>query len=278
MRSIKLRNTPSASALLALLSLLSLLSLDGCSRFTVENELPEAKVQLLMNGMPVNIKDPIPFMGAPLTFTLDGSMSSDDDGTIVKFLWLDSDAPPSARYDAGIMDLNTFTGDPMPAPSPQVTLGEGHHQFSLWVTDDEGAISAPATLEFTIETPSVFMPDPACKMTYMSAIPECVDCVCTPTAMKGCLDNYNACYLNPDPMFVTLCKAIVDCAREKSCVSTACYTPALCGPQIDAAAAYNGGVLADCQSTAPTNPCAASAQLGACTSLAMGACVPSCTN
>jgi hypothetical protein len=272
MRSIKLRNTLSASA-----ALVALLSLNGCSRFLIENEPPEAKVQLLMaDGTPVvDLTKEIPFMGAPIVFTLDGSMSSDDDGTIVKYLWLDSDVPPDMRYDDDLMNLATFTGDPPAIASPQVTLGEGHHQFSLWVTDDEDAISAPATLEFTIKTPTIFMPDPVCAMTYMSAIPECVDCVCTPNAMMGCLDSFTACYQNADPMFVTLCTAVVDCARTMGCTGTACYTAALCMAQIDAAATYNGGALADCQGDPALNPCAASAQLGVCS--ATGVCMAACT-
>lgn len=275
MRSIKLRNTLLASA-----ALFAPLLLNGCSRFLIENELPEAKVQLLMNGVPVDTEEAIPFMGTPITFTLDGSMSSDKDGTIVKYLWLQTDVPPNARYDAGVMNLATsagdpmtFTDDPMPVPSPQVTLGEGHHQFSLWVTDDEDTISAPATLEFTIETPAIFMPDATCKAMYMSAIPECVDCVCTPTAMMGCLDDFAACYQNADPTFVTLCTAIVDCARTMGCTGSACYT-AGCMAQIDAAAAYNGGALADCQGDPALNPCAASAVLGVCS--ATGSCMTAC--
>jgi hypothetical protein len=228
-----------------------------------------------MNGAPVDTKKAIPYMSTPLVFTLDGSMSSDDDGTIVKYLWLQTDVPANVRNDAGITSMATFAGDPPPEQSPQVTLGEGHYQYSLWVTDDEGTISAPATLEFTIETPTTFMPDPVCAMTYMSAIPECVDCVCTPNAMMGCLDSFTACYQNADPMFVTLCTAVVDCARMMGCTGSACYT-AGCMAQIDAAATYMGGTLADCQGDAALNPCAASAQLGACTS-AMGTCVAACT-
>jgi len=270
MRSIKHGNTLSAAA--TLLALVSLLSLNACSEFEVNNKPPEAQVQLLMNGAPVNIDEPIPFMGAPIALTLDGSMSSDDDGRIVKYLWLQTNVPGNVRYDAGLANLNTFTGDPMPVASPQVTLGEGTYQYSLWVTDDEDTISAPATVEFTIETPTTYMPDAACAAMYMSDMPECVDCVCTPTAMMGCYDNYAACYLNPDPMFVTLCRAIVDCAREKGCTGSACFTPALCQTEITAGVTYMGGM--DCMGDPAVNPCAAASALGTCTS--MGTCMNAC--
>jgi hypothetical protein len=266
MQSIKLNTLSSFAALLALLSI------NACSEFDVENLPPVAKVQLMMNGAPVNTEEPIPYMGTPLAFTLDGTLSSDHDGTIVKYTWLRTDVPANVRYDAGVTNLGSFTGDPMPVEAPQVTLSEGSYQFSLWVTDDGNMISDPATLEFIIETPTTYMPDPVCAMTYMSAIPECVDCVCTPTAMMGCLDNFAACYQNPDAMFVTLCKAIVDCARTKGCVGDACFTPALCQAEITAGVTYMGGT--DCMGPVATNPCTAARELGLCTS--MGTCVAAC--
>jgi hypothetical protein len=255
-----------------LLSYLALLSTAACSRFVIENEPPVAEVQVIVNGAVVDTKDPIPLGGSPVVVTLDGSGSSDDDGSIVKYLWLQTDVPANVRYDAGVMNLATFTGDPMPVPMPQLSLGEGTYQYSLWVTDNEGVVSEPATVEFTIKTPVNYMPDAACAAMYMSAIPECVDCVCTPTASMGCLDAYTACYQNADPMFVTLCKAIVDCAREKGCTGMACFTPALCQAEITAGVTYMGGT--NCDGLPAENPCAASKALGECTS--MGTCMSAC--
>lgn len=260
---IKLGNT---------LPYLMLLALAGCSEFEVKNQPPVAEVQLLVNGAVFDTKDPIPFMGAPVALTLDGTLSSDHDGDVVKYEWLRTDVAPNVRYDAGVTNINMYTGDPMPVASPQLTLGEGTYQYSLWVTDDEDAISDPATVEFIVKTPTNYMPDATCAAMYMSDIPECVDCVCTPTATMGCLDNFAACYQNPDPMFVTLCKAIIDCARTKGCVGDACFTPALCQAEITAGVTYMGGV--DCMGDPAANPCAAAKALGACTS--MGSCMTAC--
>jgi hypothetical protein len=266
MQSIKLGNTLSFFA-----ALLALLSLNACSEFDVKNLPPVATVRVMMNGAPVNIEEPIPYMGTPLALTLDGTLSTDEDGNVAKYTWYRTDLPPNVRYDAGVMDIPT-EGDLMPVAAPQVMLGEGSYQYSLWVTDDEDMISEPATVEFTIKTPTNYMPDATCAAMYMSAIPECVDCVCTPTASMGCLDNFAACYQNPDPMFVTLCKAIVDCAREKGCVGAGCFMPALCQAEITAGVTYMGGT--DCMGDPAVNPCAAASAIGTCTS--MGTCMAAC--
>jgi hypothetical protein len=195
---------------------------------------------------------------------------------IVKYLWQQGDVPPHVRHAGnGMVDSGTlppFTGDPIPGPMAQLSLGEGTYQYSLWVTDDEGSISEPTTVEFTVKTPTNYMPDAACEMQYVRDNAECVDCVCTPTAMMGCLDNYAACYSNPDPTFVMLCKAIVDCGLTKGCSGAACYTPALCQAEIMAGASYMGGV--DCMGDPAVNPCAAASALSTCST--MGACMTAC--
>jgi hypothetical protein len=259
-----------------MLMMVAPLAVAGCSKFDVENKPPVADAQLLVNGVPADPAEPIAFMGSPVSITLDGSGSSDEDGTIVKSLWLQTDVSNAVRYglgDAGA--LGPFMGDPMAVASPQLSLGEGTYQYSLWVTDDEDAISAPATIEFTIEMPTSYMPDATCKMNYPSGNPECADCVCTPTAMMGCLDDYTACYMNADPAFVMLCKAIVDCAAAKGCKGSMCFTPELCQTEITAGVTYMGGT--DCMGDPAVNPCAAASKLGQCAG-SMGAsnCLNAC--
>jgi hypothetical protein len=272
MQAIKLGKT------LPYLALLAPLTLGACSKFEIENAPPVAVAQVLVNGTAANIEEPIPFMGAPLAITLDGNASTDEDGRVASYRWLQTDVSNIERYAGnGLVDAGTlppFAGDPPAGPAPSVSLGEGTYQYSLWVTDDEGAVSEPATVEFTIKTPTNYMPDAMCKMNYMSAIAECVDCVCTPTAMMGCLDNYNACYLNTDAMFVTLCTAIVNCAREKGCTGMACNAADKCMAEITAGATYMGAMA--CTGPAATDPCSAARELGACTS--MGTCMAACTN
>jgi mono/diheme cytochrome c family protein len=68
--------------------------------------------------------------------TLDGSASSDPDGTIAAFTW-------------------TGTPDPDDVEMPMVTLEAGEHTFTLVVTDDEGADSAPDTVMITVGAAAV---------------------------------------------------------------------------------------------------------------------------
>lgn len=250
--------------------------LGACSDFEIENKPPVAAVQVLMNGMVVETNEPIPFMGAPVTLTLDGSGSEDEDGRVVRFEWWKTAVAPVERYagngrvDSGV--LPPFDGDPMAIRSPSLSLGEGEYQYSLWVTDDEGMISEPATVAFTIKTPVTYVPDAACKMTFVSEIAECVDCACTPNAMLGCYDEYAACYLNADSMFVALCKAIIDCSREKACIGDACFAADKCRTEITAGTSYMGAMA--CTGDRATDPCSAARELGACTS--MGSCAAAC--
>ena len=67
---------------------------------------------------------------------IDGSGSSDSDGTIATYVW------------AG-------TPDPADAVNPVVTLGAGAHVFTLVVTDDDGAVSAADTVTISVNTPPV---------------------------------------------------------------------------------------------------------------------------
>jgi len=63
--------------------------------------------------------------------TLNGSNSTDSDGTIVAYTW-------------------TGTPDPEDVVGPNVTLGTGVHIFTLVVTDDDGAMSDPDTVTITV--------------------------------------------------------------------------------------------------------------------------------
>jgi hypothetical protein len=253
-------------------------ALAGCSDFEIANLPPVAKAQVLVNGAAMTTAEPIPFMGTPIAITLDGTTSADKDGSVVKYLWLQTDVPNYVRYglvDAGAAPPPPFAGDPPAVPAPQLMLGEGTYQYSLWVTDDGNLTSDPATVEFTIETPTTYMPNAACVTGYMAATPECSDCVCTPAAMTGCLETYQVCFENTDPMFATLCKAVVACAQRVGCVGSACYTGG-CMAEITAAGTYMGGSLAEACALpdAAANPCAAASQLGACSST--GTCMAAC--
>jgi len=65
---------------------------------------------------------------------LDGSTSSDDDGTVTAYAW-------------------TGPVDPADVARPSVSLGVGTHTFALVVTDDKGAQSQPSLVTVTVNPP-----------------------------------------------------------------------------------------------------------------------------
>ena len=93
------------------------------------NQLPIANA-----GIDQNITDS-DNNGSELT-TLDGSASSDPDGTIVSYDWSEG-------------GVSIATG-----VNPQVTLGVGTHTITLTVTDDDGATDTDDVI-ITVEVPSI---------------------------------------------------------------------------------------------------------------------------
>jgi hypothetical protein len=161
------------------------------------NQIPIAEARLIRNGQSVGgLMDggagplSFDFTGSPITITLDGSQSYDPDGTIAAYHWLSSTLAPdggiqlpdeggvSRRWIPPGAQLN-WPGDQV---QPQVKLGQGIWSFSLWVTDNLGAISNPDTITITIGN----VVDPAvqqCADAVVSTEPEsCRQCVCKQSA------------------------------------------------------------------------------------------------
>jgi hypothetical protein len=96
----------------------------------------------------------IPFTGEPITLTLDASRSVDPDGRITRFRWLSGVRNPAAG--SGATESRRVVPDgadpdwPDDVEKPQVSLGEGSYAFSLWVTDDQGLVSAPDVLRVVV--------------------------------------------------------------------------------------------------------------------------------
>ncbi len=92
-----------------------------------------------------------PFEGEPVEVKLDGRGSRDEDGKIDSYRWLSA-----TLLDGGVDRLvpeNESTDWPDDVAQPSVTLGEGVWSFSLWVTDDQGAISDPDTIRVIVGEP-----------------------------------------------------------------------------------------------------------------------------
>lgn len=89
-----------------------------------------------------------PFDGKPVEVKLDGSGSRDMDGKIVSYRWIGT-----SLVDGGV-GLEEPEGEeagwPEDVKQPIVVLGEGTWSFSLWVTDDKGAISNPSEIHLIV--------------------------------------------------------------------------------------------------------------------------------
>jgi hypothetical protein len=85
---------------------------------------------------------------------LDGSASSDPDGSIRVYRWLS--ATPLADDDAGANERWVPSGAPADWPDdvvqPKLTLAAaGTYAFTLWVIDDRGLVSDPSHLTVQLE-------------------------------------------------------------------------------------------------------------------------------
>src|SRR5262245_26271491 len=81
--------------------------------------------------------------GQPVSVVLDGNGSRDDDGEIASYSW----SSGLAAADGG---MGRTGPDPENVAEPTFTLDEGVWVFTLWVTDDDGAISAPDSVTITV--------------------------------------------------------------------------------------------------------------------------------
>lgn len=90
------------------------------------------------------------FDGDPVEVTLDGTASTDLDGEVASYDWRYV-APES---DAGVPEKGFWNQvpslDPKNVARPKLMLPKGTHIFTLWVTDDDGAVSKPDTITVSV--------------------------------------------------------------------------------------------------------------------------------
>ncbi|HWW82941.1 MAG TPA: hypothetical protein VNZ26_05020, partial [Vicinamibacterales bacterium] len=128
------------------------------------NQIPVADARVFRNGQSYNERMDggaaelmFDYTGSPVMVTLDGSYSSDSDGSIVAYQWLSATPAPDGgtQLPDGSTMLRFVPAGAAPnwpgtAERPQVELGEGIWSFSLWVTDNRGAVSQPDTIKITV--------------------------------------------------------------------------------------------------------------------------------
>jgi hypothetical protein len=161
----------------------------SCTALPYSDKPPIAVITVLLNGDTVDPKSPmIVFTGEPVTITLDGSKSTDPDGSVKDYRWMRTDVSGSARRaaeggspapaggaGAGGVSAGTgagagmgaggaagamlppppaFVSDPEPGVKSDVVLSEGgKYRFTLWVTDDRGVVSKPASITLLVGPP-----------------------------------------------------------------------------------------------------------------------------
>ena len=157
------------------------------------NQLPIADARVIRDGKSVNERTDgadatkFDYSGAPVAVTLDASKSHDLDGTITAYRWLSGIVAPDGGIPlpdgTGVSRRWVPAGEALNWPgdgvSPTVMLDKGIWSFSLWVTDNGGAISTPDTIKITIGD----VVDPVvqqCTSAVISTEPEaCRTCLCT---------------------------------------------------------------------------------------------------
>lgn len=213
------------------------------------NVPPVADARVLRDGKSVDENtgaDALKFdySGMPVAVTLDGSKSSDPDGTVVKYRWLSGTLAPDGGIPlpngAGASRRWVPPGEspdwPDDVVSPQVELDKGIWAFTLWVTDDGGAISTPDTVKIIIGD----VVDPV--------VQECADKVITtePEACRRCVCGQS----EMCRAAVTLDKCDQTCWDLINCVAASCPDFATMAAKMDYScltancSAFLGGVTA----------------------------------
>jgi hypothetical protein len=229
----------------AALGFVLLAAVSDCGRdlsINPTNQIPIADARIIRNGQSTNGSGDggaalleFPFTGTPVSVTLDGSHSHDPDGTIASYRWLSGTLAPDGGTDlpneGGVLHRWVPPGEPSNWPgtsvSPQVELGMGAWSFTLWVVDNEGAISAPSTITVTVgmvTTPAVqqcadavIATEPAsCRQCVCSQGTKCAAAVIMSACDQTCWDLVN-CVASHCPDFTAMAAKM-----DYSCLTASC--------------------------------------------------------
>jgi len=121
-----------------LIILAAILALSGCSSGSNKNKTPPPPA----NVAPTANAGPDQTVEEDVLVTLDGSGSTDTDGTVASYAWTQT-----AGTDVGALDV---TAPSMPTFTSPVVGADEVLTFSLVVTDDDGATSAADTVDIAV--------------------------------------------------------------------------------------------------------------------------------
>jgi len=145
-----------------LIILAAVLILSGCGGSSNKNKPPPPPA----NNPPTSNAGPDQAVGRIVVVTLDGSASSDSDGTVASYAWTQT-AGTVVTLDSTTAAMPTFT-------SPDTAAGEDLI-FSLVVTDDDAAASAADTVTITVSANSAPSADAGPDQTVSSLVVVTLD-------------------------------------------------------------------------------------------------------
>lgn len=225
------------------------------------NRRPVADARIRVDGKAVDEKVDAEALKIPLAagvdsveVTLDATESTDADGKVTSYRWLSATSVPDGGVGAlsytGAMGVVSAGGRFVPGAEPGgdkpgaregvadwpedverpvVELGEGAWSFSLWVTDDDGAVSSPDTVTVLVgDAASGGGPEvEACIADVLDSVPEeCSRCLC---GIESCRATVAETACNADcwgliQCIGTMCPdfAAMAMAMDFSCVTTNC--------------------------------------------------------
>jgi hypothetical protein len=172
------------------------------------NQSPIADARIIRDGQSIDGQTDgaaaaltFPFTGTPVPITLDGSHSHDPDGTIASYRWFSGTLAPDGGTElpgeGGLLHRWVPPGAPTNWPgtsvSPKVDLGEGIWSFTLWVVDNEGAISAPSTITVTVGMVTNPVVQQCADAVVDTEPASCRQCVCMQSDMCRAAVIMSAC-------------------------------------------------------------------------------------
>lgn len=151
-----------------------------------------------------------------VTVTLDGRGSSDSDGEIVMYQWLSAD---NVGGDAGV----ERGVDPDDEATTTITLGPGVWTFSLYVKDNEGAVSDADKVVITVgDQTAARLAE--CTGTIEDFVPSdaCGTCLCE--LEEPCRQNVLDCGPGCWGFMACVAQRCTDPAEVETCAQEQCFT------------------------------------------------------